>query len=416
MNPRPIYLFLPIHYFLKVLSFTLIWVPIQSQSQVNPFYSCVERQLKFLNQLNTSIEHSLNWTNFNKPWVQRLEFRTETNEFLLNQQEYLFRLTFNNFLENKYPNKIADIEKSVLFEEAKQFTSEQIYSCYKKILRIYELDTLIKSNNSKYTLLKTLRNYFALQLTEKPGSLYDITNIDLELFEIDLSSQELSHELESISNYLQINIPTHLPQLPSLDQLIPDKLNYYHEHNGDSVIYHHKYATKELSFQQKQSSNNQLLEYFQMRYNAHPEDLLKEKFSIGVGLRIPFIIRNDYIKENYRLELLKDQLKERTATWKWQSELEELKSNLVNTKKLMNNTFLQTDSLNIRLMRTSANGTYPLEPEEVLKLKLSLETLKKYQIRLSYRFLGDYLQYLHSSGQFILNPDLYFLEWPHRRI
>lgn len=416
MNPRPIYLFLPIHYFLKVLSFTLIWVPIQSQSQVNPFYSCVERQLKFLNQLNTSIEHSLNWTNFNKPWVQRLEFRTETNEFLLNQQEYLFRLTFNNFLENKYPNKIADIEKSVLFEEAKQFTSEQIYSCYKKILRIYELDTLIKSNNSKYTLLKTLRNYFALQLTEKPGSLYDITNIDLELFEIDLSSQELSHELESISNYLQINIPTHLPQLPSLEQLIPDKLNYYHEHNGDSVIYHHEYATKELSFQQKQSSNNQLLEYFQMRYNAHPEDLLKEKFSIGVGLRIPFIIRNDYIKENYRLEQLKEQLKERTALWKWQSEMEELKSKLVNTKKLMNNTFLQTDSLNIRLMRTSANGTYPLEPEEVLKLKLSLETLKKYQIRLSYRFLGDYLQYLHSSGQFILNPDLYFLEWPHRRL
>lgn len=416
MNPRPIYLFRHNHYFLKVLAFILIWVPIHSKSQINPFYSCIERQIKFLNQLNTSIEHSLNWTNFNKPWVQRLEFRTETNEFLLNQQEYLLRLTFNNFLESKFPNKIADIEKSILYEEAKQFTSEQIYSCYKKILRIYELDTLIKSNNSKYTLLKTLRNYFALQLTEKPGSLYDITNIDLELFEIDLSSQELSHELESISNYLQIKIPTHLPQLPSLDQLIPDKLNYYREYNGDSVSYHNKYATKELSFQQRQSSNNQLLEYFQMRYNAHPEDLLKEKFSIGVGLRIPFIIRNDYIKENYRLELLKEQLKEQTAIWKWKSELEELKSKLVNTKKLMNNTFLQTDSINIRLMRTSANGTYPLEPEEVLKLKLSLETLKKYQIRLSYRFLGDYLQYLHSSGQFILNPDLYFLEWPHRRL
>ena len=387
--------------------------------QINPFKQVIQQELQFANDLNQIVEEGVAWNGFSKPWLQRLELRTESNEFKLRQEEYLFRITFNNFLALKYPNQLQSIKKRQLQFEIREFQSNQLFQLYKQIHKLYELDTTIKILKIRIGLLQKLKSVYNLQISERQESVEDYIQTEIELSEADFKLVDLENQFKELNQRYNISASTEalLPKLPDLENLY-----YYAEHqiipqNPDSIKLHFQMQKEELEYNQKKAESNQVLEYIQSRYNANPEDLFTEKFSVGIGIRIPYVISNKYLNAFYKLNVLQSDLKTQQQQKEWRLELSSLKSNMqtIATSNLRINAV--TDSLYAKYPDASSkNGLLTIDPSVALKADLKKQTLKIYQIKQYFEFLDKYLQYLHASGQLIIAPELYYLEWPISRI
>jgi len=387
--------------------------------QINPYKQVIQQELQFAKDLNQGVEDGVEWNGFSKPWLQRLELRTESNEFKLRQEEYLFRITFNNFLALKYPNQLQSIKKRQLQFEIREFQSNQLFQLYKQIHKLYELDTTIKILKIRIGLLEKLKSVIALQISERPESVEDYVQTEIELSEADFKLVDLENQFKELNQRYNISASTEalLPKLPDLENLY-----YYVEQeiipqNPDSIKLYFQMQKEELEYNQKKVESNQVLEYIQSRYNANPEELFAEKFSVGIGIRIPYVISNKYLNSFYKLNVLQSDIKVQQQQKEWRLELSSLKSNMQTIATSNLRIFALTDSLYAKYPDASSKSRLlTIDPSVALKADLKKQTLKNYQIKQYFEFLDKYLQYLHVSGQLIIAPELYYLEWPISRI
>lgn len=387
--------------------------------QINPIKQVIQKELQFAKDLQQAVEEGVEWGGFSKPWLQRLELRTESNEFKLRQEEYLFRITFNNFLALKYPNQLQSIKKRQLQFDIQEFQSNQLFQLYKEIHKLYEIDTTIKILKIRIGLLEKLKSVYALQISERPESVEDYVQTEIERSEADFKLVDLENQFKELVQRFNISASSEalLPNLPELDNL-----HYYAEQeiipqNPDSIKLHFQMQKEELEYNQKKAESNQILEYIQSRYNANPEELFAEKFSVGIGIRIPYIISNKYLNAFYKLNVLQSVIKTQQQQKEWRLELSSLKSSMQNIATSNLRIYALTDSLYAKYPdMSSKNRLMSIDPSVALKADLKMQTLKNYQIKHYFEFLDKYLQYLHVSGQLIIAPDLYYLEWPIARI
>ena len=229
------------------------------------------------------------------PFLDELEFRTEMNEFDLRRQEYTVRMSSHTWGQMKQQKKkynaalqVADAETQIQFFDALEDRYQLlIVAKFAKEFQIFSEELIVILEDEK-TLIE---NELALGLEDDFSNLIDIEEElqDQAVSILDLKQLQTKTDLQ-IKNWLQNETAINFSDFVSMEkvQATIAAIDEQTIANHPEIIQRNlriQLAQTETQIEKKEAQN--YLKFLQVRFSDNPNDLLKERFSIGAGFRIP---------------------------------------------------------------------------------------------------------------------------------
>ncbi len=395
------------------LRFTFIFLSIflmnglgQGHFTINEFLGAakyeemVAYQKKKLNFL-TEISHEL-------PLIEKLEFRTATNDFIFREQEYLLRVSPNSprtiKAQSKYQETQRDITNKEIATELNQAIKERydllikyIYSG--KQLEIYKKQKVLLSD--KVLLLErsiSLQGFEILDLIEaqdkEQETIREILNFENVILTIGTEMEMRMNNQKTLkidfNKLLSISeLRERLKNIETTNPITSNKLKLLSAKSHNSK-YEYEYELSKTKFS---------LGYIQAKYGYAPNDNFAKTFSIGLGFEIP-------LKGASKLDLKDLEVK----AFELESQYQDLKNYLAEQKITLRqrlNYLLQQYDL-IQQQLNDSQAEYALKEyskiagaSPIALLKMRENTLKKEMIlqKLEFGIMQTFIDYLDISGQ-----------------
>lgn len=355
---------------------------------------------------------------FNKPLFRQLEFRTETNEFNLNQQEYTFRLSFQNLFDNKYSSKIYTLEKKIAEKKYAIWKAKVLAQKYSDLIDCYQIHELLDSYQSTIRQYKIMYNTYAIRLPEKSELIKTLAKIEIKLIEYQNEIIKLELDSSDVYNLMRLDktfltdAPLDIHPTALLSFLTQDQTLVH----AETEVAQWQVEIEHNEYRQRKAAGNQILDFIQTRYASDPEDPVKEKASVGLGLKIPYIIRNNYLNENYQFNRMKLLWESEQKQQIWLQELVVRKTELINKCKQFIALEEKIDQLESKYALPKLMEEVIFEPEDVMDIRLEINMLNIHKIKFKFEILEEYIQYLHHSGHLLTNPEYYYLTMPFKNL
>ncbi|MBK8955582.1 MAG: hypothetical protein IPM34_08505 [Saprospiraceae bacterium] len=401
---------------IQVLTFFML-VPGKSQSQEAFSKYLKSQHFSSTDSIYSNFIHDMERMDFRKPLFRQLEFRTETNEFRIDRQEYIFRLSFQNLKDNAYSGKIYATELQLYEQEYVHCKSKMLAEKYDRIVEFYKTMEFLNYYKTSLAQYESFYNTYAMRLHEKTDYIKTLAKIELKITVYQLESSKLEMELQNMARDIS---PDATPE-ESKPEIQIAELTHFLESDHTLIFKEAGIAdlqqqVEQLKFKQKKSASNQLLDFIQTRFADDPEDPIKEKASVGLGLKIPYVIRNQHLSEDYRFKTQRIRWETEQKRQEWLRELSILKSELLNSCKHYLNFENKLQSLNHKYALKGLLEAQVLDAEDIADLRIEIQMLNIQQLKSKYEILAKYIQYLHLSGHFINNPNLYYLSLPFKNL
>ncbi len=258
------------------------------------------------------------------PWLDKLEFRTQTNDFNFKQQQYTLRFSPSDPAEFNYRKRLETVDEKLYRQLAQDALHDALAARYGVLVEYYWLekqDTLFKEQQAlhqKKTLY--LESLFQHQLDaelkdlvqayrknekikQESGVLNDARNLAVQ--------KSISHggSGEPILDGFQWIQPAQIGALLSKDHdLIPVSASYARLLQNQSQA--------ELETLRLKEDGWNILEFLQARWRNNTNDeLIREKISLGASFRIP--LPGGKRRDQNLVELEKMQINLRSMNTKW---------------------------------------------------------------------------------------------------
>ena len=241
----------------------------------------------------------MNRVSYNLPFIEKLEFRTETNDFDLQKQEYLIRVSPNSLKSIKTQKQYQETVKYMTKMELEAVQSQALrrrydlivdYIFQKKILAIKQKQRLLLKD--KVTLLKrsiALEDFNIMELIEAEDDAQEnnreIMDLKNAINTTDNTIQKLSHSIQQIDLDSQQMLTISALQ----NILLKRKPNKTANHPA-LMVQSSKAYNKILEYEWEAAKSKFSLAYFQTKYtyNPTPDDGFRKSISLGFGFDIPF--------------------------------------------------------------------------------------------------------------------------------
>ena len=240
---------------------------------------------------------------FKPSWIRELEFRTETEDFLIDKQEYLIRFRPTYPGERNAQSNLIKVSKEEWDINVLNFEND---------LNRYLLDELlvIRQVNEKISLLTELlqvyedqKQLISDQLYSGKFNLKDLSQIDGDIRTI--KSQINQHQL-------RVDILSQKNILPDTDQLLSIQ-NISQQLTQQDLLQQSSINTEERNFElrkveaeieMEKIEAGRIFDFIQLRYNGPHNDLLRERMAVGVNIQLPNNGRQKLSMEELRVEQL----------------------------------------------------------------------------------------------------------------
>lgn len=278
----------------------------------NPQLDLYERKMNYLE--NTS--HDL-------PVVEEVIFRTETDEFRLQRQEYTARLKFNSKAERnaqkQFHQTTITAEKSTknnillshLSEKYELWTSYYFYENEKKI-REQELEILKDKFKVIGILAKTTGKYDLADLIRVESNLDEL---EQDILELELRMNYIIEKVgETIKIYRSISLDfSNFISLETLRKTVMDLISPERtleaidtesniNNHPDFNIIQGEINTTLAEIELEKAKQKKILDFVQLKYAGRNENTpYSREWSVGVGIKIP--VKNSDILDIRSLEL-----------------------------------------------------------------------------------------------------------------
>lgn len=355
-----------------------------------------------------------------KPYINRIEFRTQTDEFRLDRQEYTLRLRTSNPFNNSFQNKINQLEQSKIeFLKGAQF-ADKLYLKYKVISKFETLKSKIKYLdeekllNQKLVLLYKEAIFF--QGKEDLEKYYEST---LKLNKAESEIADAKFEYDQLQSEIFAD-KTHVDAMTkSLNIIVINKyINEYREQNTgfENELINSEISKSKLELDQKRSNDNKILDHIQLQYQSDPKDIIEKKLSLGVGIRIPQLIANRYQKEEYQLNLFKLKIEKEEYEDKKANRIGTLKTKINRLNNLNEFLISQTNAMNTLYNTDSllTKGFY--DAELLLQVKLQENRAKQQIDDLNSEAINLFIDFLYYTDHFYFQPKYYYLTIPFQEM
>ncbi len=272
---------------LVVFSFLFIWkgaIGQKTSTQEYLFKELSEQEKRFL---------SLEQREEKKPsWIDKLEVRSETDDFEFSRQRYSVRLSPTPLGVRSRQKKILDLMQEERKEELIEFLvdlrHEYCTAYYEDIInkKIYDLKVEeLGLRNRKYLGYKKMLTLGELDIQKLLKLEQEILIDSMELSLISTSLKEFAGGSE-LMNMEWIEIKLAEIEVKNLEKDIPaldvEKLD-------------EEYKIESLD-------ENRVLDFVQLEYRGPHDNPYNERISLGLGLELPFSNNNDFSKSKIFIE------------------------------------------------------------------------------------------------------------------
>lgn len=230
------------------------------------------------------------------PFVEDMEFRTETDELDFSRQEYLFRMSFNN----KKARKVQDgmTENNTRFYEVKAqiLKEEELVNRYELIIEWYYLQKDLSHFFEKKILLEDKQVVYRKMLTNAVVvNITDLLKIDEDIQELDRDILQAQLQQKEIIRQLFTDFPN--PGKITLDSttwISLDKMELVLREakddpvaNLDQALQMLRVNTEQLKYDMEKAESKRILDFVQLKYAGRNSLNVQKEFSVGVGVQIP---------------------------------------------------------------------------------------------------------------------------------
>jgi len=136
---------------------------------------------------------------FKVPLLRRVEFRTETHEFELSQQEYTIRISPNSFGERKYNKKYYETSVRINEIRNKEALNEALSERYKYVINLIKTSKIIRLKQQLELLLEDRMNVLKQSQNTVDFDYEDLLNAedDYHDLSIDLITGKANRKLQT---------------------------------------------------------------------------------------------------------------------------------------------------------------------------------------------------------------------------
>ena len=339
--------------------------------------------------------------------IEKLEFRTEMNEFDFRKQDFLLRVSPNSFknikTQHQYQESIQymtememEVAQGNALRERYELLVNYIYS--KEILAIKEKQKILLKD--KVTLLRrsiALADFDILDLIASEDEQQDNIRAILELKNTILTFEKLIQRMAKSSQTIQID-KGKLIHVAAIKKLV-EKINAAKavNHPQLKVLYAKRYNNI-LEYEWEAAKTKFSLGYVQLKYSADPKDSFGKRISIGIGFDIP-------LKGINRLDLNELQLQIFESESQYKNAKQGLINNTYSIHQELNNLIQKYELVSHQLQESQAEFALKeyrkiAEAPPLALLKLRKNTYKKELLlqELELKIMKTYIEYLNYAG------------------
>ncbi|NRB61709.1 MAG: hypothetical protein HRU40_01535 [Saprospiraceae bacterium] len=339
------------------------------------------------------------------PWIDKYEFRTETRDFDVEQQEYTIRLSPSSA-------KVRNAQKALYNEwkNAPDFEGQEIFCDLKLSLHLDWLTFyILKEKQSllddwtvllkdKQTIYEKMMATYAFDVEKMVKLRTDKSNLDIARNKQNIEWNYLLQKYNMQDVEMDFNdfitVETILAQLtennpfPKTFEIIDVEAEY-------------KKTLLNKEIELELSEKKKTIDFLQFRYNGPHSDPLEERLSVGLGVQL-FNSGSKKLKL-YELQIEQEELRRET-----ERKMQERKANLndlrdelekdisifFHLEELMQAERRQLQNLSRRIAQKEGTSPILLLDIEERHLLMKMEALKQKE-----DLLKDYIKYVRQSGK-----------------
>ncbi len=223
------------------------------------------------------------------PWIEEYEFRTETNDFDFQEQEYVLRLSPSTARKRKAQARLysllqarPDVELQAAFCDKSAQVHADWLSLYIIDIQLKQLDALNKNLEDRSRVYEKYMGIYKFDFQKLVEIEQNKTDLNLKQFSL---NKERAYILAKYNLGLQeFDFSKFITTDDILETLANDK-RMVHSNNLIEDAYKLDMINAEIDLEKAEQS--QILDYVQLRYSGPHDDQFKERLSIGMGIRLP---------------------------------------------------------------------------------------------------------------------------------
>ena len=393
--------------FISILFYLLFFVDLKAQELID-LNSILISTFSDLNvKFHDEKSNKLKTLSYDIPLIEKLEFRTETNEFDLRKQEYLFRVSPNS---RKSRKSHKSYHESIMHMTAMEYETEIMRSFflrYKLILDfIYASQKLeVKSKqkiiiDDKVKLLKksvSLSSFDIVELIEAEDEVLNIQRDILRLEKDKLNSLQIIKGIIGKGKTTPLIAIEHasVNEIKLIMKQLVAKTKMSHP---ELEVLSAKHYNNMLEFEWEAAQTKFSLGYVQAQYGYDPNDSFSKNFSIGFGFDIPIRGSSSLDLNEISIDILESQnnylQRKKDLNYSSNATLNELQSLFVTYDFLKNQ--LDEGSADYAINEYIKLGM--ASPRALLKLKEITIKNELLAVELEENIARSYISYIYATG------------------
>lgn len=348
-------------------------------------------------------------TNHDLPWINKMEFRTETDELDWERQEYLFRMSLNSTEEREAQKKMH--QKNIQLSEIKkdEILEQELIEIYFLIVKYHYLEKELSIyENIKKTAEDQLNVFQKSALAAGTNNLNNILDSEEKLHKIELKLFELKNEILFIQSRLfmiknqKIDFSTWV-DIQTIEETILKK-NTTPENSPNVTRRKTEIEKIHSEHESESASSERILDFVQLKYSGRDNLSIGQEFSFGMGFNIPYKNKDNLDLNELALEKIKKENNLELYILRKNEQKTNLENKLNNLIKEYNFISTQLNDSQIEYSIANYKSNPGANPITLLKIEgiKSRNALQENQIKKELYF--TYLELLALSGKLIERP------------
>lgn len=396
---------------MKIIFLTLgllfAWFPCHGQDQLTVASFLLDANQEDFVAFQRQKLYYFNSLSFDLPVIERLEFRTETNEFDWRKQEYVLRAS---------PNSLKNIKTQKQYQQSIQYLTEMelqtafssaLKERYDLVVNLIYLQNILSVKkrqeillNDQVTLLNRSVNLIEFDVLELIKATYEAQENSREILDLESSIRTIERTISKMqkTNAPIVISPNMLPGIKDLKAKIAEIDQSVQVKHPELEVRSARLYNVMLEHEMELSSSKFAVGYVQAKYGYDEDAPLKNGFSLGIGFDIP--LKRSSLKElnELKIDILETQSQFRSLASDLDKEAFSLLQNLNNQIEKYDLIALQIEKGQSEFVLQEYRKIEETPPLALLKLRENTLKIELLLQETHHEIMLSYLNYLDITG------------------
>jgi len=224
---------------------------------------------------------------FKPSWLDQIDFRTQTDEFEPDRQQYTFRFTPSSAGVRKAQKRLFQLSEEQALDEQNNLQWNYIEETYEAILDLYELSRKIAIKEELLSVLSDKEQVYTKLIQAGQSLPKEWISTQQAIAQLQVEIFQHKEWLQTLSTPEQTIDWSSLVAADSIARLV-ERLN-----KADNFVFDKKTRSLDIQIidseiQLKKAEGRKIFDFFQVEYRGPTDKTLEEKVSLTAAFQFPF--------------------------------------------------------------------------------------------------------------------------------